>query len=150
MERLFTICRSAAFFVSQLMRTERAKTSSSSWKAGNSSHFVQRESAQITLVLLLWSSWCGVKCEREFNMSSVCWRKQVLQLVVMETKCMMLTCFYKITCWKCSWDSIFSDRGSLSFTKTTEQYKNTIVCGGFGGLSVPCVSLWAGQLQSGG
>lgn len=86
-----------------------------------------------TLALLLWSFWCGVKCEWEFNMSSVCWRKQVLQLVVMETKCMMLTCFSKITSWKRSRGSIFFERGSLSFTKTAEQYKNTIVCGGLGG-----------------
>lgn len=61
---------------------------------------------------LMWSEvWIWVQHEQCLL------KKQILQLVVMGTKCMMLTCFHKITSRKCSCGRNFSKRGSISFTK---------------------------------
>lgn len=64
----------------ELHTWKKANTSSSSWK-------------KQAVVLILIRKNLHVGCEQEFNMSNVCWRKQESQLVVMDTKRMMLTRF---------------------------------------------------------
>jgi len=135
------------FFMSQLIRTKgvefnakQAKTSSNSREAGSSLYSDQKKPAWITH----WRCYCGVsdvEWSVKFNMSHVCWRKQLLQLVVMETKCMLLTGFTQLTGEKAA---CFL-KEALSYTKTAGWHEENTI-----GLFVPEVSLWAGQLQSAG
>lgn len=76
---------------------------------------MQKRAVEVVVIRqnLHGSHWCFFVvfwCEECMRIQHVCCRKQVLQLVAVETMCMMLTCFYQITSRKCSWGSVFYEK----------------------------------------